>query len=279
MLGSAEDANDLLQEAYLRWHRADGTAIRVPDAWLVAVVTRLSIDRLRRAVTEREAYLGHWLPEPIATDEPSIPDRRAELASDLSMAFLVLLERLAPEERAAFLLRKVFDADYEEIAGVLEKSEAACRQIVHRARSRVRENRPRFRVALEAKERLIERFLAALAASDKNALLALVAEDATWTSDGGGRVPAVRNVLHGTDRIVRLLLGLERKGRGVARHEVAWINGEPAVVTYVGEQLAFTTSIDTDGERLLAFYRVLNPDKLRHVAGARPRPRRHPHGT
>lgn len=268
MLGSADDADEVLQEAYLRWHRADEATIRVPEAWLVAVVTRLSIDRLRRAGSEREAYPGPWLPEPIATDERSIPDRQAELASDLSMAFLVLLERLAPEERAAFLLREVFDATYGEIASVLEKSEVACRQIVHRARSRVREDRARFDVAPEAKERVIERFLAALAAGDKRSLLALVAEDATWTSDGGGKVSAIRNVVHGPDRIVRLLLGLEQKGQGVVRHTVAWINGEPAVATYAGEQLLFTTSIETDGDRLLAFYRVLNPDKLRHVAGA-----------
>jgi RNA polymerase sigma-70 factor (ECF subfamily) len=162
MLGSVEDAKDLTQETYLRWHQADAAAIRAPEGWLVAVVTRLSIDRLRHATLERESYVGDWLPEPIATDGPSAPDRQAELASDLSMAFLVLLERLAPEERAAFLLREVLDADYGEIARVLEKSEPACRQMVHRARARVREDRTRFPVAPEAKERLAHRFLAAL---------------------------------------------------------------------------------------------------------------------
>ena len=270
MLGSVEDARELLQEAYLRWHRADDTAVRVPEAWLVAVTTRLSIDRLRRASFERERYVGEWLPEPIATDEPSAPDRRAEIASDLSMAFLVLLERLAPEERAAFLLKEVFDAGYDEIASILEKSEAACRQMVHRARVRVREDRARFPVALEVKERLVERFVAAVESGDRDELLAIVAADATFTSDAGGRVSAARNVIRGAMRIARLLLGLERKGAGRTRHRIAWLNGEPAIATYYGERLLFTTSVETDGERIVAFYRVLNPEKLRGIAGDAP---------
>ena len=265
MLGTVEDAEDVLQETYLRWHQADAAAVRNPEAWLVAVATRLSIDALRRATAERERYVGAWLPEPIATDPPSATDRRAEMASDLSMAFLVLLERLAPEERAALLLRDVFNTDYGEIARVLEKSEAACRQLVHRARMRVRGDRARFTVSPETRERLLDRFLAALRSDDQDTLLALVGEDATWTSDGGGKTPSVRRVVRGASRVVRLLLGLERKGRGMVRHEVAWINGEPAVATYVGDRLVFTTSVDSDGERLIAFYRVLNPEKLRHA--------------
>ncbi len=269
MLGSVDEAEDVLQDAFLRWHAADAAVIRTPEAWLVAVTTRLSIDRLRRAAVEREHYVGTWLPEPIATDPSFAADRRTELSSELSMAFLVLLERLAPEERAALLLRDVFDSGYDEIARVLERSEVACRQLVHRARVRVRGDHARFPVPAEAKARLLERFLAALGAEDQGAVLALVAEDATWTSDGGGHVPATRNVVRGADRISRLLFGLERKGRGVVRHRVAWINGEPALVTHASDRLLFTTSVATDGERILAFYRVLNPEKLRHVdAGA-----------
>lgn len=270
MLGSVEDAEDVLQETYLRWHRADEAAILAPEAWLVAVTTRLAIDALRRAAARREAYAGPWLPEPIATGADAAPDRRAELASDLSMAFLVLLERLAPEERAALLLRDVFDAGYAQIATALEKSEPACRQLVHRARRRVRGDRARFPVAPETKERLLEQFIAALGADDQDALLAVVAGDATWTSDGGGKVSATTRVVRGADRIVRLALGFERKGRGFVRHEVGWINGEPAIVTRAGDRILFTTSVDTDGERLTAFYRVLNPDKLRYVEGAVP---------
>lgn len=267
MLGSVDDANDLVQEAYLRWHQADVAEIRAPEGWLVAVTTRLSIDRLRRAETERQRYVGHWLPEPLATEAWAAPDRNAELASDLSMAFLVLLERLAPEERAAFLLREVLDADYGEIAHVLEKSEAACRQMVHRARTRVREDRPRFPVAVEAKERLVRRFLSALQQGDRDSLLAVVAEDVTYVSDGGGRVSAVRNLIRGADRVVRLLLGLERKYEGLLEHRIEWFNGEPAFVSRAGEHLVCTTSLAIDGERVVGFYRVLNPDKLRHVAG------------
>lgn len=265
MLGSVEDARDLTQEAYLRWHQADVAAIRAPEAWLVAVITRLSIDRLRSASYERESYVGDWLPEPIATDAPSAPDHHVEMASDLSMAFLVLLERLAPEERAALLLRDVFDAEYGEIARVLEKSEAASRQMVHRARTRVRSDRARFDVAPEAKEQLVARFLSALQADDKETLLALVGDDASFTADGGGRVSAVRNVLRGTDRIVRFLLGLEKKYSGALRHEIAWINGEPAIASYSSEGLFCTTSIESDGEHIVGFYRVLNPDKLRNA--------------
>jgi RNA polymerase sigma-70 factor, ECF subfamily len=264
MLGSVDDAEDVLQETYLRWHQAEASAVRNPEAWLVAVTTRLAIDRLRRATTERELYAGNWLPEPIAT-APQPADRRAEMVSDLSMAFLVLLERLGLEERAAFLLRDVFNTDYEEIARVLDKSEAACRQLVHRARERVRGTRARFTVPLETKERLLENLLAALEADDRDTLLGLVAEDATWTSDGGGKVAATRRVVVGGDRVVRLMLGVERKWHAAVRHRVAWVNGEPTIVTHTGNVLRCTTSIETDGERLTAFYRVLNPEKLRHA--------------
>lgn len=270
MLGSAADAEDLVQDAFVRWQTADQSTVRTPEAWLVTVVTRLAIDRLRRTALERAAYPGQWLPEPIATDAPSIPDRHVEAESDLSLAFLLLLERLAPEERAAFVLREVFDAEYDEIAQVLEKTEAASRQIVHRARVRVRADRARFQVATEAKQRLVERFLAALAASDKEAMLAVVAEDVTFTADGGGKAAAIRNVIHGADPILRLLFGFQEKGRGIVQHELTWLNGEPAIATYVKDQIFFTTSFTTDGERVLAIYRTLNPDKLRHAG--RPHP-------
>jgi RNA polymerase sigma-70 factor (ECF subfamily) len=226
----------------------------------------LSIDRLRAVTAERERYVGEWLPEPIATGAPAATDRQAELASDLSLAFLVLLERLAPEERAALLLRDVFDTGYDEIARVLEKSEPATRQIVHRARTRVRGERTRFPVAVETRERLLEQFLAAIRADDKDALLALVAEDATWTSDGGGVVSASRRMIRGALRIVRMVLGVEHKW-GPLEHTITWLNGEPAIATTYQGQLAYTTSVSTDGERLLAFYRVLNPEKLRNAVG------------
>jgi RNA polymerase sigma-70 factor (ECF subfamily) len=268
MLGSVADAEDVLQDAYLRWHRADALAVLNAEAWLVAVTTRLSIDRLRAAATERERYVGSWLPEPIATGAEAITDRNVELASDLSMAFLVLLERLAPEERAALLLRDVFDSGYDEIARVLEKSESACRQMVHRARTRVRGERARFVVPAETTERLLEQFLAALRADNRDAMLSLLSEEATFVADSGGKVSAVRNVLHGALKIARLLLGVESKWGQTTRHAVEWINGEPAIVSYFGDQVFCTTSVESDGERLTAFYRVLNPEKLRHASPA-----------
>lgn len=269
MLGTVDDAEDVVQDAYLRWHQADTDTIRVPEAWLVSVTTRLAIDRLRKASAERVRYTGTWLPEPLATGPDAAADRKAEMASDLSLAFLLLLERLGPEERAAFLLREVFDASYPEIARTLEKSQAACRQLVHRARIRIRGDRIRQAISPATQEQLLERFLAALAADDQEALLTLIAEDATWMSDGGGKVPATRRVIFGAARIVRLLRGLERKGRGLVRHQVSWINGEPALLTFAGRRLLFATSVDSDGHRLQAFYRVLNPDKLRHAEASR----------
>lgn len=262
MLGSAADAEDLVQETFLRWHAADREAISSPEAWLVTVVTRLAIDALRRASAQRLEYVGEWLPEPIATDPPSQPERSAELASDLSMAFLVLLERLGPEERAAFLLREVFGVSYAELAQVIGKSESATRQAVHRARLRVRGERARVAVPVETTERLVEAFVAALRAEDRDAMLRLVAPGVTFTSDGGGRVSAARRVVHGLERVVRLFLSLERKYRRATRHEIGWVNGEPTILTFHGEQLFFTTSLATDGEKIVAFYRVMNPEKL-----------------
>lgn len=264
MLGSVDDAQELTQEAYLRWHQASAVEIRAPEGWLVAVITRLSIDRLRSASWEREQYVGSWLPEPIATDAPSAPDRQAELASDLSMAFLVLLERLGPEERAAFLLREVLDAGYDEIAKVLDRSEAACRQLIHRARERLRDERRQVAMSAQEKEALTERFLGALRSGDRDTLLSLVAPNATWTSDGGGIVTASRRVIVGADRIARLLLGMERKWPFV-RHELTWLNGEPAVATSYGDQLVCTTAIEFSEDGMVAFYRMLNPNKLRHA--------------
>jgi RNA polymerase sigma-70 factor, ECF subfamily len=264
MLGEVHDAEDVVQEAMLRWQQAERASVREPEAWLVAVVTRLAIDRLRHAATERAVYPGPWLPEPV-TPERLQADYQSELASDLSMAFLVLLERLSPEERAAFLLREVFDSDYGEIAAVLDKSEAAARQMVHRARERVRAERPRFVAPPDAKERLLDRFVRALATDDKAEMLALLGPDAEWTSDGGGKRPSTRRVVRGADRISRMLFGFETKYGRPFTYRVSRANGEPALMQYYGDHLFAVTFMDTDGERILALYRVMNPDKLAHV--------------
>jgi RNA polymerase sigma-70 factor, ECF subfamily len=266
MLGVVADAEDVVQEAFLRWRRAEEVP-RSDEAWLVTVTTRLAIDRLRRAATERAAYQGQWLPEPVPLEPP---DRGAEVADDLSLAFLLLLERLAPEERAAFLLREVFGAEYTEIARTLQKSEAACRQIVHRARERVRRERPRFTVDRAARERLAHRFAEALRAEDRDGVLALLADDAILAADGGGRVPALPEAQQGAERIAQLVVGfermgrikLERRGAPALEYEVAWLNGEPAVLSLLAGKVLFATVLHLDGERIAGIYRVMNPAKL-----------------
>ena len=265
MLGSRADAEDVLQEAYLRWHQTNTEGVRTPEAWLVTTVTRLCIDRLRAARVEREAYTGPWLPEPLLTGDAAPPDYRAELASDLSIAFLVVLERLAPDERAAFLLHDVFDCGYAEVARILGKSEAACRQMVHRARLRVRRDRPRFAVSESARTALLNQFVAAVNARDQDALLALFAEDATWTSDGGGQVVAARQVVRGAERLTRFVLGIARRVQGRATYQVAPINGEAGLIIRLDGRLHWILSIDTDGARIRAVYNVLNPQKLQGI--------------
>jgi RNA polymerase sigma-70 factor, ECF subfamily len=265
MLGDVHEAEDIVQEGYFRWHRADQASVVEPEAWLVAVVTRLSIDRLRRAEHERMSYVGTWLPEPVETTAAPT-DRQAEMASDLSMAFLVLLERLAPEERAAFLLREVFDTEYAEIARILDKSEPAVRQAVHRAKERVQSGRKRFVAPPEAQGRLLRRFLDAVAADDKDTVLALLAPDSTFTSDGGGKVSATRRVLVGPERIGRFFLGLAHKYGDSFTRRLVELNGGIGVLSYHGGRLIYADTFETNGEQIFAVYRVLNPDKLRHLA-------------
>jgi len=261
MLGSRADAEDIVQEAYVRWHEADRDRIDSAEAWLVTTTSRLAIDRLRRLKTEREAYVGPWLPEPVVAPPP--PDRHLDLADDLSIAFLTLLERLAPEERAAFLLHDVFDVGYGQIAAVLDRTEAACRQVVHRARERVRGERKRFDVDESAKAALLQKFLTAMEARDEQRILELFAPDATWTADGGGKTAASPRPVVGADRIAKLVVGLREKFWADNRTiEIASVNGETGLCVRDGGRLTATMSIATDGERILAVYAVVNPDKL-----------------
>jgi len=227
----------------------------------VTTTTRLCIDRLRHLRAEREAYIGPWLPEPLVGEAPA-PDAATELASDLSIAFLAVLERLAPEERAAFLLHDVFDSDYDEIASALGKTAAACRQIVSRARRRVREERPRVRVSAAARERLVDSFMRAIELRDRDALLAVFAEEATLTSDGGGKAKAAQKVVRGGARVVRFLLGVLSAAREQLELRKVVVNGETGIALRVGGRLISVMSLATDGRRILGVYSVLNPDKL-----------------
>jgi RNA polymerase sigma-70 factor (ECF subfamily) len=264
MLGSRAEADDVVQETYLRWHRAPLAEIRTPQAWLVTAASRLAIDRLRQLRSERERYKGPWLPEPLVTEAPS-PADRAELASELSVAFLAVLERLEPDERAAFLLHEVFDTGYAEIAALLGKSEAACRQIVSRARKRVRENRPRTRGSVPANSRLLQDFVHALQRHDAQALLGLLAADATWTSDGGGKALAALKVIEGAGQVARFATGVFRRLIDTIDFRPVLVNGEAGFALFRQGTLFSVMAIRTDGTRILDVCNVMNPDKLRSV--------------
>ena len=264
MLGSRADADDAVQDAYLRWHGTRVEEIRSPQAWLVTTITRLCIDRLKQLRVERERYTGPWLPEPIV-DEAQAPEEAAELASELSVALLAVLERLAPEERAAFLLHEMFDSGYDDIAQILGKSEVATRQIVSRANKRVRAERPRVEVSQDAKQRLLDGLVQALQTQDKDSMLSLLAKDSAWTSDGGGKARAARKVIRGAESVARFATGVYRK---IISHIVfrrITVNSEPGVAVLYQGQVFCVLTIRTDGARILDVFAILNPDKLRAV--------------
>lgn len=264
MLGSRAEAEDVLQDSYLRWHETDTSEIRTPEAWLVTSVTRLAIDRLRVLKTEREHYPGDWLPEPLVAESPPTPEGVVEMASDVSMAFLMVMERLAPEERAAFLLREVFDVNYGEVAQMLGKSEATVRQSVHRARERVRESKPRFTVSRAAHVALLERFVTAARGESKADLEALFAQDVRVTGDGGGKVISILRPLNGAERVARFFHIIERQHAGL-EYRVAEINGSPSLLRYINGRLDAAQIMVTDGVKILEVYIVRNPDKLRGI--------------
>lgn len=272
MLGSHAEAEDVVQEAWLRWREADHDAVLQPGAFLRRTVTNLSLDRLKSAQVRREQYVGPWLPEPVLdTPAPGGDDPAAmgELADDISYAFMLALERLSPAERAAFLLHDVFDADFEEVAQALERTPAACRQLAARARARVREARPRYRVSDEAGQRLAETFLQALQSGELESLKAMLAEDARFVSDGGGRVIAAGIPVHGRDRVARVLHGLARKypPPAGARFTPGAVNGLPGYLVHYPDGAPIqTVALEADDTgRITGIFVVRNPDKLRHL--------------
>lgn len=268
MLGSLAEAEEVVQDAWLRWHEADYVARDDPTGWLITVTTRLSINRLRAAKVQREHYAGLWLPEPVLTDAQDSPEQMLERADDLSVAFLLMLERLAPEARAAFLLREVFDADYDELARTIGKSEAACRQLVHRAREQLREERPRFEVSPDTHRRLLGRFAQALTGGDFSALKAMLADDAELIGDGGGKVPSFGRPMLGGQRIAQLLFAASLRPEDEQRIELALINGEWGLLRFFHGALESAQSYETDGERIVRIHVQRNPDKLVRVAQA-----------
>lgn len=265
MLGTPVDAEDVLHDAWLRWDAQDPATLDDPEAWLVTVTTRIALDRLRRAKTEREHYFGPWLPEPMEAALDT-PDTAAERAETLTLSFLLLLERLSPEERAAFLLHEVFDYSHAEAAVILGIAEDACRQRVHRARMRLREGRPRFQPDPQAQRLLLERFIAAMQKPDPETLRALFAEDAVHVADSGGAARATLRPLHGAERLARLYTQIARQSRHAGlRYELRTFNGAPALLTWLGRRLFAASWIDCDGDRITAIHAIRHPDKLARI--------------
>jgi RNA polymerase sigma-70 factor (TIGR02957 family) len=270
MLGSVAEAEDVVQETLLRVHAAleRGEQLDSPRAYATTVATRLSIDQLRSARVRRESYYGDWLPEPIVTDPEEDPARHAEMADSLSLAFLVLLESLSPEQRAVLLLRDVFDYGYDEIASVVGKSEDNTRQLATRARKHVEQGKPRFEASDREREELARRFFAAAQDGDLEGLEALLAEDAVLQGDGGGKVPALARALHGGRRIARTMRNWTRTAEriGGLRYEPATVNGQPgALVRDPGGKLFAVVSLDIAEGRVQGVRSIVNPDKIRHI--------------
>lgn len=264
MLGSVGDAEDAVQDTWLRWHRTDTAAIQTPEAWLVTACTRLCIDRLRAAKQEREHYPGIWLPEPLVELDVSLPspDAGREMADDLSMALLMVMERLSPAERAAYLLREAFDYDYPQIAVALKKSEAACRQLVSRAQKHLKEARPRFEADAAAARALAEKFSAATKGGDLAAFAGLLAQDAMLWSDGGGKASAALNVINGPDKIARFFVGISGKLPAGIRRVFAVVNGQPGWLLYDGKMPYLALALDIADGVVRNVFIMRNPDKL-----------------
>jgi RNA polymerase sigma-70 factor, ECF subfamily len=277
ILGSVADAEDAVQETYVRWHAAARESVSDSRAFLMTTTTRICLDMLNSARARREAYVGPWLPEPVVDTAALAPDSRTELAEDLSIALLLTLDRLSPLERAAFLLHDVFDFSFSEVATALDRSEAACRQLAARARVHVRAARPRGAATSPARsgeinakhEQLMSAFLAATRSGDLNALKELLATDVRVITDGGGKVRAALDVIDGADQAARFLVDAVRKGwRSDFRLRFVAINGLPGVVVHGPGGQVQTAAFEIEGDVIRALYVVRNPDKLRHLAAA-----------
>lgn len=270
MLGSAMEAEDMVQEAYLRYQAVPPDSVQSLKPFLTTIITRLCLDQLKSARLQRENYIGQWLPEPVLTggDDTYMttsPEARLSRYESISMAFLLLLESLSPLERAVFLLREVFDYDYAEIAAIVERDEAACRQLFSRARKHVSENRPRFEPSPDVHRRILYRFLEAAENGTVDGLVDLLAEDVVSIGDGGGKVAAAVRPVAGKARVIRLLEGLVRLTPAGAGFEITEVNGQPALIVRVEGKAFSVLMLEIAGERITAIRVVANPDKLAHL--------------
>lgn len=266
MLGSVADAEDVVQDVWLRLHGAQQARIDNLEAWLVTATTRTAIDRLRALKARREHYVGMWLPEPMLTESPDTPEQLQERSSEVSVALLALLERLSPEARAAFLLREVFEVGYPEIAAIIDKSEPGARQIVHRAKAQLQDGRPRYAVSAESHLRIVQRFAQAMANGEFKLLTALLADEAQLVGDGGGRTTALPGPMPGGRRIAQLLYAGKLRFKSELRIEAVQINGKLAILRLIGGKLESVMAIETDGERVTDVLVQRNPEKLAEVA-------------
>ncbi len=266
VLGSAADAEDVVQETWLRWAGVDHSQVRNPRAYLVRIVTRQALNRLRSLTRRREDYVGEWLPEPLLTTPDVAVD--VELAESVSIAMLTVLETLSPVERAVFVLREVFNAPYDEIAEIVGKSAAAVRQIAHRAREHVAARRPRMPVSTAEQQEVVERFLDAIRGGDLQGLLDVLAPDVVIVADGGGLVAAARHPIQGVERVARFLVG----ARGLNDFEVRpiWLNGSPGARIDIAGKLDTVVSLDVEGGRIVHIYAIRNPQKLTRLDRAAP---------
>ncbi len=265
MLGTHADADDVLQEAYLRWTGADQSSVRSPRAYLSAVVTRLCIDQRRQIEARKETYVGPWLPEPVVEDDSMPAADRMDVAETVSLALMHVLETLNPIERAAYLLRKIFDYDYDEISEILDKSAANCRQLVSRAESHVRSERPRFDAPRENVQRISDRFLQACSTGDVDGLVQLLSEDVIIYCDGGGKATAALRPLEGVDRASRFLLGLFKKAPPNLRLLQIRVNGQIGFAAYDAGKLVTIWTLDVADDHIRRCFLIRNPDKLARV--------------
>jgi RNA polymerase sigma-70 factor (ECF subfamily) len=266
MLGSVMDAEDMVQETYIRWQNCKQEDIDSPRSWLSTVITRLCINYLKSARVQREMYVGPWLPEPLVADAGVSAMENSKLSDSLSLAFLVILENLTPTERAVFVLREVFSYEFAEIAPIVEKSEANCRQILARARRRVDERQPRFEAAPQDAENLINQFEHAIQTGDLDSLLAVLAKDVVFVSDGGGKARAVLRPISGADHVGRLLIGAAKKFGSktqVLRHVI--INNLPGTISCDQGRILRVLCFGIRDNRICSIYVIANPDKLRHL--------------
>ena len=268
MTGSVSDAEDLVQDAFVRWHEAPDTDVRAPRAYLATIVTRLAINHLQSARSRRETYVGPWLPEPLVTEYAPDASEPVELAESLSMAFLLMLERLSPAERAVLLLHDVFDFDYSEIATIVDKSEANCRQLLTRAKKHIGEPRARFDADPAQADRLLTRFIETVQAGDIDGLVGVLAEDITLWADGGGKVPgAALQPVHGAESVARFVAQRARGGKERGGNvRPTRINGQPGLIVYVNGSPQAVLILGVRDGRIHDIYAIANPDKLSAVS-------------